>query len=458
MDTFAFDIALPDGWLPAGPVVYCGPLDDEYLSAEPADNIGSANDNTVNLLPDLHQVGNAGTRRRVSANVDKLEVTIRGKESPLPDGRIEELNRLYNEGKNGVTCGTSSAVFLPNTYNFLGQPCAIKRSPAGNLIVLCEGYFRVFFNTGKGDTIATITVDSLPFWVRTVREVVNDLHSWVEWFFCSREVKLHVSRLDLCSDYENMTFLYWSNREFRRHLVGHAALGRTPDAAEDEYITPETVTNDKRGVTTGFNVGSRKAPVYARIYDKDAELAQSGKDNYYLPHWQQNGYEGGRVMRVEFELHRAFFRGAVSLDTGELLDDVDSVVENLGAIWHYLTHKWMRIVEPSETDTRKSRAPVHLAWQLVARPFVVVASDVQGVHIRRYHDRRVTALFDQGVGCFASAFAMELHGEVCPDDRYLFARVEEELLRVARYHGYQSVSSFVHNRWRQIEGDVRKAA
>lgn len=416
-------------------------------SATPNDNIGVAND-IVNLAP-----------RVLSSNIDKLEVFVSKKDVEYPSGRFDELYRLYTESKKSATNGAKTAVALPIAYSFLGQPCVLTRAARGNFIIQCEGYFKCFFHVSKGDNICTLTVESRPFWTFPVRDIKNQLESWVNWFFSapvSAPVPLHVSRLDLCRDVENSSMLGWSNEEFRRRLVGHAEKGSTWDKEGSEFYTPATTTHDRRGDTTGFVIGAGKR-VMARIYDKDLELDAHRKTNYYLPYWNQSEYAGGPVTRVEFELKRAFFREAWAMETGELLDEVGSVLDNVDAIWKYLTQKWMRVMEPNETDSRKSRWPLFFEWEVISRRFSMVDEDVPGVSVKRFHQRRVEALHNQAAGCSITAFAME-DDEVCPDDRYYFARYQEETLRYARAHGFSTVHEMVAYRKLEIEGSLRKSS
>lgn len=415
----------------------------------PSDNIGQS---TYNNIEEGKNSSNTVTSLKcLSSNIDRLELTVNAMELPTQAfrSRCEDIRQLYNAS------GAAGSVALPVAFNFLGESLYATCDARGQLRLVCKEYFEVRFLSGKGSNVARVIVYSRPFWNRSASDVAGEVQNWVDWFFSARYVALHISRLDICADFQGLPYLSWNDDELRYHAVTRARLGGVFGPEEPDYVTPQTVAYRKGGARTGHTIGKGAAMV--RIYDKLRELQESKKDNYYAPHWQARGYESGDVVRVEFQLRTEFLRYWVIPETGEVLRSLSDMLSHLPSLWQYLTREWFRVVEPSATDTNKRRAPTRLDWLFVSRAFALDQDAPEGVRMKRFHDRKVRALYRQAAGCLLSAWAME-DKTSCLDGRYYLARLEEELEVILRDQGFGSIGAAVTARRIEIEGGIRTSA
>jgi len=77
-----------------------------------------------------------------------------------------------------------------------------------------------------------------------------------------------------------------------------------------------------------------------RIYDKTVEINRSGKD-WVEALWLQNGWNGGKVWRVEYQCRRDLLR--------ELkIESIEDLSSKTPDTWGYLSRKWFRLKEVGE--------------------------------------------------------------------------------------------------------------
>lgn len=151
-------------------------------------------------------------------------------------------------------------------------------------------------------------------------------------------------------------------------LVGSTLVSRIDLAAD--FITPVVMDSWDRSawVTrasdihsyssdqkfTGWTVGLG-GQIGCRLYDKMREVIYSGKVwNFDL--WAAHGWTPGEeVWRLEFQFEREFLKS-------RQLSSLESVLERLDGLWGYATSGWLRLTVPSETDTTRSRWPLHPLW------------------------------------------------------------------------------------------------
>jgi hypothetical protein len=170
-----------------------------------------------------------------------------------------------------------------------------------------------------------------------------------------------VSRVDLCADVEGAPFGESRPDEW---------VGRWRSESEHG----DWQRNGKR--TTGWGFGARDSrTVYGRAYNKTVELRVS-KKVWLLPIWQEQGWLGGDVWRVEFMLKRDLLSEwhAVDRATGELLKHLTpDTIEGFGAcvpgLWAYLVGGagepgWLTWRQPTGHKNNR-RWPLRDGWRAV---------------------------------------------------------------------------------------------
>lgn len=109
-----------------------------------------------------------------------------------------------------------------------------------------------------------------------------------------------------------------------------------------------------------IEIGKRGNEVFVRIYDKRAELAAKGdseKTALEEERWSAAGWNGtDPVLRIEVQV------SGDGLKTFGLRDDPDEVLAQRGAIWAYVTRKWLRLVVVG-SSTRHKRCKSDERWK-----------------------------------------------------------------------------------------------
>lgn len=149
-------------------------------------------------------------------------------------------------------------------------------------------------------------------------------------------VRIKPSRLDLCADFKlssplDLDFIeYFKVTRSRMFKTFHNG-----DELESYYC------------------GAADSPVQIRIYDKGKEIQASNKQ-WFLNLWKIK--DSACVWRVEYQLRRSFLKQMK-------VNDLASLNENLGAIWHYLTAEWfsLRLLD----DDKAERRTIHPFWLAV---------------------------------------------------------------------------------------------
>jgi hypothetical protein len=157
-----------------------------------------------------------------------------------------------------------------------------------------------------------------------------------------------VSRIDLYADVEGWPLQVEDLRRFVSRARGRGGHPVAKEEGEDRFFTLGQHL-------TGLDFGKRGGGVYARIYDKTAEIQKRG--NTWLPDLWGEREKNGPVWRIEFEVRRKKLveRGLASLD---------EALEGQQDLWRYLTHHWLTYRTP-QADARIRRWPVDPLWQQV---------------------------------------------------------------------------------------------
>lgn len=148
--------------------------------------------------------------------------------------------------------------------------------------------------------------------------------------------KIKPSRCDLCTDF---------------HIPG----GLSFDLFQECGVPKRLKTNPhfNSAVLETYYIGSRKAPMRVRIYDKSKEMVAHRKF-WLVDLW--GGENLPDVWRIEFQLRRTALH-----QFG--IDSLEDLQPKLGGVWEHLTHKFysLRLLD----NLNVSRRTVHPWWQAV---------------------------------------------------------------------------------------------
>jgi hypothetical protein len=171
-------------------------------------------------------------------------------------------------------------------------------------------------------------------WTSGMDAVVDGIINLLSEFGATID-KVQVSRCDLAADFYidgGLTYDF-----LRSHRVSRSKAGN-----QYEYdATLET-----------YYVGTKSAPLQARIYDKFKAVMKRPESAFFLNLW------GGPVeaWRVEFQIRRAKLR-----EFG--IHTIDDLKAHSGGLWSYLTNDWLSFRLADSTNTK--RRTVHPWWQAV---------------------------------------------------------------------------------------------
>jgi len=156
---------------------------------------------------------------------------------------------------------------------------------------------------------------------------------------CGIEASLHVSRLDLYSDWHGIEV----KANERSNFVTYSDKRCLYEVGEE---------------LSGLNFGKRGGALFCRIYDKTRESDAKGTD-WWPDVWGRNYDPTRNVTRVEFEFSRA---GLVEFG----VDTPTRALTIASELWAYATCSWLSLRVPTDDETR-SRWPIDERWQHVQR-------------------------------------------------------------------------------------------
>lgn len=360
----------------------------------------SARGHVSNTCPAFYNTASSSSSSSplvISSMVDWLTCSI-SNEFVLPDVRLIELMRLLHE---------SDKTALPSPYSFGSEPLMLKGGSKLTLLVLHNDYFDFRVLSGTGSTVAQVTVYSPYIWQVGARQAVSDMQSWCDTFF-GAAVSLVPSRLDLCRDVVGFPLeVIDSFSSLRSRFVTRSRWKYVK--GEQTLVTEDADVRGHSRVESLY-IGAPGGDIRLNIYNKSVQSKAKGVD-YYHPTWSAAGWRDDmEVVRVEFRMNRAFFRSWRNVETGQLIADVYDMLDNLSALWYYLTHHFCRMVTPSETDTNRTRAEADPVWLLVSEVFIPEQSAHDSTRVTR---RRLLQkqLEDQMAGVVRSLLAITLSSD-----------------------------------------------
>jgi len=149
------------------------------------------------------------------------------------------------------------------------------------------------------------------------------------------EIKTNkVSRVDLCCHTDKISI--GSDEEIKEY--------------QGKFHKDNIIRNNRSFETVSFGARGRK--VFARIYNKTAEIMKSNK-LWFIDIWNQFNLNPSRVWNIEFEVKRDFFKD-------HEIETVEQAFECLGTIWRYCTEEWL--VKKDLIYSEISRCPINNDW------------------------------------------------------------------------------------------------
>lgn len=211
-------------------------------------------------------------------------------------GQLEDL-RLRADARRQA--GEQEPVQLTLAGEVFNVRCGV-RYPWRYLLVAVSGVLEVAVAPAEGARPSTpilrCEAAGRPLWER----------SWGDWVDLARKVAgalaagaelgaERVSRVDLCCDVEGVDFTGCD--EERRAFVTRAKTRSN----EEEVL----MRHFKGTRFTGYEFG--KSDPRGRIYDRTLRSQEKG-ETWLEPVWRKNGWEGGKVWRLEMQLRRETLR------------------------------------------------------------------------------------------------------------------------------------------------------
>ena len=181
-------------------------------------------------------------------------------------------------------------------------------------------------------------------------------------------------------------------------FIGENDLALQPGVAWVKRCRKRSIHEEANRIT-GISFGAGNE-VSARLYDKTAETAKTGKD-FLTPLWTAKGWKPDEtVWRMEFQARREalpeVLRGAVA-----------DALPHLGAWWRYLATDWLRLAQPSDSDETRSRWPTHPVWEALASVWDVPADAPLMQHVDKARPPSDDAIFKSGLWGLSSFMARE---------------------------------------------------
>ena len=199
----------------------------------------------------------------------------------------------------------------------------------------------------KPGVLASIRSETL--WSKGVKESCNWILKLIE-MNGAEILTRKVSRADLCLD------IMLDEKEIGIHLTNHI----TKKAKKWGFIMG--ASNEVETI----EVGTRKAALMARIYDKPQEIKERGKKEWMYEIWKiKECPSGKKIFRIEFQLNREAVK---EMGVGVL----DEFIMRCDEVWAYCTQKWLRFDKKKNVQHRDIK--VMKWWKEVQNGFYGVQS------------------------------------------------------------------------------------
>jgi hypothetical protein len=263
------------------------------------------------------------------SGVDTLQLSFRGELFEESEIQLRELKGIAQAESRGEQAYAQ--------WELCGELFSVLSRGSGRFpYTLISPSYRLSLSDGKGSMpLAFVQIQSevlTKSGVESCIEAITGIISKV----ASTSDSHSISRIDICLDFatnydmESISRHDWVTRAKRisQYVEGNAF--------------------------TGWSLGLKGA-VACRLYDKTAEILVSGKP-YMRELWMDCGWDGScPVWRLEFEVKR---EALVQFDVASL-----ATRRLCAGLWDHLTHSWLRLAIPSESDVTRSRWETHPLWR-----------------------------------------------------------------------------------------------
>jgi hypothetical protein len=208
----------------------------------------------------------------------------------------------------------------------------------------------------------------------TIEEIVSEIRLWASTLGMVHEERLR--RIDLAADFENWPLLETDGAAFVR--APRSTLTGFTINQDDKQIWGKTYRKASQQIT-GYTVCPGN-PLMMRLYDKTTELSVLNdpiKTEIEQHIWRQNGWNGGTITRLEFQLRGEACKELVQRS-------VNKAINNTQGLWQYFTENWLRLVTP-DTATRLRRCEPDPRWiaaqsvQWTGEPKPLLRSRIRGL-------------------------------------------------------------------------------
>jgi hypothetical protein len=301
----------------------------------------------------------------LSSGVDSLYVSFRGE---VEVSRLDELEILKARAQE---TGYPQVVSLGSERVALVQATGWGRY---RYWLRC-GDFDVF--VGQGRSLPAVYARIASSFIHEIgpNGALAELKSCVRLALLSEVAEALSSRVDLYADFQG-----WVPRphDYERFV--------TRSRRNTSHVA---IHHDGRHFT-GFTFG--RDAMMARLYDKSAEIAHSGKD-WMRTIWGDRFDPLRPVWRLEFQLRREVLAQCS-------LQDPDGAVEKRQDLWTYAT-QWLSLRSPKRGE-RRTRWPVAIAWVQLSRASLGAPQNSLVRQRIRKHEESVLV---RGLAGYASSLA-----------------------------------------------------
>lgn len=189
---------------------------------------------------------------------------------------------------------------------------------------------------GNGPNVF-LSLSAKTLWLDDLKTVLSEIEAGLKLIGNGTINRVQPSRCDLTADF-------------------HASGGFSLEFLQSHKVTRSRKTNSYMNGDSleTFYCGDKGGAIQLRMYDKSAEVSQSGKKDWFWDLWKIR--PPADVWRVEFQLRRPALKqyGVNSLE---------SLYEKIGGIWKDLTERWFSLRLPDNESTE--RRTVHPFWKVV---------------------------------------------------------------------------------------------
>lgn len=317
----------------------------------------------------------ANSIRPLRHGIDSLYVSYAGTIDPKTALILQELKTLSQGSTDQVV---AQGVYRTGDHRFTVLPRGCGRFA----FVLEDNWFHIELSNACTCALPLAYVQIRSEYLTAVgaEEALHTLNGLMLGFGEPKGVAT-ISRIDLFVDF-----------------VGEHDLAFQPGVAWVKRCRKRSIHEEANRIT-GISFGAGNE-VSARLYDKTAETAKTGKD-FLTPLWTAKGWKPDEtVWRMEFQARREALPEVLRGATADALP-------HLGAWWRYLATDWLRLAQPSDSDETRSRWPTHPVWEALASVWDVPADAPLMQRVDKARPPSDDAIFKSGLWGLSSFMARE---------------------------------------------------